>query len=250
MSYQEIIDPKVQYQDTPPATVKNPYHNWFWELTWGILIDSILLLTYGTFLILNLIRRPKRGEKTSNQEKPRLNLVFWITLIRGLLVIVLGASLLFTPEKTKAMLFNFMGFFWLLTGLVSVRQELHKRGNKLVLAAGILGVLAGIAVVTRDLSRQYLAEFWVVTLLGIVILLSGILHILGGFQIGGRSMQGRTTLSIMLGIFEVFLGGVFIIFQGGQSQIVYGIAIGWALIGGVLLLSDAYRQYRTSTENR
>jgi uncharacterized membrane protein HdeD (DUF308 family) len=108
-------------------------------------------------------------------------------------VIVLGASLLFIPEKTKAILFNFMG---------------------------------------------------------IVILLSGILHILGGLQVGGKAMQGRTTLAIMLGILEVFLGGVFIIFQGGQSQIMYGIAIGWALIGGVLLLRDAYRQYRASTVNR
>jgi uncharacterized membrane protein HdeD (DUF308 family) len=250
MEYQEVKQNNLLYE-TLPVTVKDICRNMLWKIIWGLLIDIVLIIAYGVAIFVNIVRSLKRTiEETKSNVKPKLNSVFWITLVRGLLVIVLGASLLFTPEKTKAMLFNFMGFFWLLTGLVSIRQELHKRGNKLVLAAGILGVLAGIAVVTRDLSRQYLAEFWVVTLLGIVILLSGILHILGGFQIGGRSMQGRTTLSIMLGIFEVFLGGVFIIFQGGQSQIVYGIAIGWALIGGVLLLSDAYRQYRTSTENR
>jgi hypothetical protein len=73
--------------------------------------------------------------------------------------------------------------------------------------------------------------------------MTGILHILGGFQIGGKSMSGRTTLSILLGIFEVFLGGVFVIFQGGQSQLIYTVAIIWALLGGTLLLGDAYRQY-------
>jgi uncharacterized membrane protein HdeD (DUF308 family) len=188
------------------------------------------------------------AQNTNNDQKqqPRLNILFWITLIRGFLVIILGLSLLFTPEKTKAMLFNFMGFFWLMTGIVCIRQELHKKGNRLVLAAGAIGVLAGCAVVTRDITRVYLAEFWVVTLLGVIILLSGILHILGGFQIGGNSMRGRTKLSIILGIFEVFLGGVFILFQGGQSQIMYAVAIVWALTGGVLLLRDAYHQYRAS----
>jgi uncharacterized membrane protein HdeD (DUF308 family) len=186
------------------------------------------------------------AQDTNHEKKPKLNLIFWITLVRGFLVLILGLSLLFTPEKTKAMLFNFMGFFWLMTGIVSIRQELHNKGNRLVLAAGAIGVLAGCAVVTRDITRTYLAEFWVVTLLGVIILLSGILHILGGFQIGGRSMHDRTKLSILLGVFEVFLGGIFVIFHGGQSQIMYTIAIIWALLGGILLLSDAYRQYRAS----
>ena len=179
-------------------------------------------------------------------QKPRLGILFWITLIRGFLVVILGISLLFIPEKTKGMLFNFMGIFWLMSGIVIIRQEIHNRGHRLVLVLGVLGVVAGIAVVTRDLTRQYLAEFWVVELLGAIILLTGIMHILGGFQIGGKAMHGRTKLSIILGFFEVILGGVFVIFQGGQSQILYTVAIIWALLGGIFLLSDAYRQYRAS----
>ena len=178
------------------------------------------------------------------EPKPKLNIMFWITLVRGFLVLFLGLSLLFTPEKTKAMLFNFMGVFWLMTGIVSVRQELHNRGHRLVLVAGVLGILAGIAVVTRDVTRNYLAEFWVVVLLGAIILLTGIMHILGGLQIGGKAMRGRTTLSIFLGVFEVFLGGVLVIFQGGQSQIMYAVGIIWAFLGGAFLFYDAYRQYR------
>ena len=96
------------------------------------------------------------AQDTNIEQKPKLNLIFWITLIRGFLVIILGLSLLFTPEKTKAMLFNFMGFFWLMTGIVSIRQELHKKGNRLVLAAGAIGILAGCAVVTRDITRTFL----------------------------------------------------------------------------------------------
>jgi len=180
----------------------------------------------------------------TSEQKPRLKPIFWITLIRGFMVILLGLSLIFIPEKTKAMLFNFMGLFWLMAGIVIVRQELHNRGHRLVLAAGIIGVLAGIAVVTRNITRQYVDEFWVVEVLGAVIILTGILHILGGFQIVGWSMHGRTALSVMLGLFEVFLGGALMLLQGGQSPILYTIATIWAMLGAIFLLSDAYRQYR------
>jgi uncharacterized membrane protein HdeD (DUF308 family) len=179
-----------------------------------------------------------------NDQNHNLGILFWITLMRGFLVIILGLSIIFVPEKTKAMLFNFMGFFWLMTGIVSIRQEFHNRGHRLVLAAGILGILAGVAVETRNLTREYLDEFWVMELLGAVILLTGILHILGGLQIGGRAMRGRTELSIMLGVIEVILGGVLMLFQGGPSPILYGFTIIWALLGGILLLGDAFRQYR------
>ena len=161
MSYQEI-DQGYRLQEAFPDQGENSRSTMFHEIFWGLLIDIVLIIACGVVLVLNLFRsmkmteETKMSEETKNDEKPKLNLVFWITLVRGFLVIVLGISLIFTPEKTKAMLFNFMGFFWLMTGLVSIRQELHKRGNRLVLFAGGLGIVAGILVVTRNLSRQIL----------------------------------------------------------------------------------------------
>ena len=181
-----------------------------------------------------------------NDQDHNLRILFWITLFRGFLAIILGLTIFLIPEKTKAMLFNFMGMFWMMAGIAGVRQEFHKRGHRLVLAASFLGVLAGIAVLTRNLTREYLEEFWVMEILGAVILLTGILHILGGFQIGGKAMHARTELSIFLGVFEVILGGVLLLFQGSPSPILYGIAIIWALFMGIFLLGDALRQYRQS----
>jgi uncharacterized membrane protein HdeD (DUF308 family) len=185
------------------------------------------------------------ADNIQSERKSKLGILFWITLIRGFMALILGLSLIFIPEKTKSTLFNFMGMFWLMGGFVLVRQELHKRGHRLVLAAGFLGVLAGIAVVTRNLTRQYVDEFWVVEILGAVILLTGILHILGGFQFYGVSMHGRTVLSVMLGIFEILLGGALMLLQKGQSPLLYAIAIVWAMLGGIFLFGDALRQYRT-----
>ena len=48
-------------------------------------------------------------------------MAFWITLVRGLLAIGLGVVLIFQPDKTRPMLVNFMGMFWLVSGIISLR---------------------------------------------------------------------------------------------------------------------------------
>jgi uncharacterized membrane protein HdeD (DUF308 family) len=49
------------------------------------------------------------------------NVGFIITLIRGILAVSLGVMLVFQPEKTRPMLGNFMGMFWLVSGIFSLR---------------------------------------------------------------------------------------------------------------------------------
>jgi uncharacterized membrane protein HdeD (DUF308 family) len=52
-------------------------------------------------------------------------MAFWITLVRGLLAIALGVSLILWPDKARPMLVNFMGMFWLVSGIVSLRWGVH-----------------------------------------------------------------------------------------------------------------------------
>ena len=99
-----------------------------------------------------------------------------IQLVRALLLVTLGMSLLFIPDKTHAILFNMLGLFWLTTGLVLLRREAHAKGHRLLLVLAIFGVLAGALVVTRGITTQWVEEKWVKNLLGMVILLTGVLH--------------------------------------------------------------------------
>ena len=179
-----------------------------------------------------------------HEAKHKINVLFWITLIRALLAFALGISLLFIPDKTHKMLGNFMGMFWLMSGILLVRQEMHLKRSKLLLVLGIVGALAGLMMVTRDLSRHWVAEDMVKNILGAVILLTGILHVSGGFQIGKKALLGRTGVSIVLGVFEIGLGAMLIISKTGLDQRVYFVATIWALLGGALLLMDAIRQRR------
>jgi uncharacterized membrane protein HdeD (DUF308 family) len=174
-------------------------------------------------------------------------LVFWIALTRGLIIIFLGLSLLVIPDKTLKMLGNFMGIFWVMTGIVSIRQESRRDGNRLSLAVGVIGVLAGLLVVTRTLAQRWLDGALIVSTLGVVIALTGIAHVVGGFRVGKRALHGRTSLSIMLGIFEFVLGVLVLLSPTLEPQFMYWAAIAWAILGGILLLGDAYRQRREMT---
>ncbi len=47
-------------------------------------------------------------------------MAFWITLARSVLATALGLALILQPEKTRPMLVNFMGMFWLMAGIMSL----------------------------------------------------------------------------------------------------------------------------------
>nr|NIV33851.1 hypothetical protein [Anaerolineae bacterium] len=147
------------------------------------------------------------------------------------------------PEKTHTMLFNAMGLFWLTTGLVLVRRKAHDRESQLLLVAAVLAVAAGLLVLTRNLTRQWVAEAWVVGLLGSVILLTGILHATTQVRLGREAMRGRPIINILLGIAETVLGALLLFDPTGQRQAVYNVAVIWALLGGGLVLFTTVRQW-------
>jgi uncharacterized membrane protein HdeD (DUF308 family) len=163
-------------------------------------------------------------------------------VIRALLLITLGLSLVFIPDKTHKMLFNAMGLFWLTSGLALVRQEARPRGSKLLLVLAILGVLAGVLVVTRDLSRMWLAEVWVKGVLGAIILLTGVLHVTSYLRSSGEISRGMRLVEQLLGVAEIVLGVLLLTEPTGREQIVYDVATAWALLGGGLVLYTTVRQ--------
>ena len=190
-----------------------------------------------------------KGTKDVNSEgksKHDHNFAFWITLIRGVFAFALGFSLLFIPEKTHDTLYNFMGMFWLMGGLVLVRQETHLKRGRIFMILGIAGVVTGLLTLTRPFTKVWFGGDLITSLLGALILLTGILHMFGGFQFGKLEKlgRGRTWVSTSLGVFEVILGGLVLWSHTGTSQLVYIIATIWALLGGTFLFIDAFRQRR------
>jgi uncharacterized membrane protein HdeD (DUF308 family) len=185
-------------------------------------------------------------------QKAKSNAPFWVTLIRGVLATLLGLALLIQPDKARPMLVNFMGMFWLASGIMSVRWSAtgHPERRKLSILAGIVGVIAGLLALTRRLATGYLSDVLVLNILGAVMILIGILHVTGGFRIG-QEERHRTWASVLLGVFEIILGAIAFMAQSLEfSPVVYLALIVWALLGGFILFVDAFALRRRGRQER
>jgi uncharacterized membrane protein HdeD (DUF308 family) len=114
-----------------------------------------------------------------------------------------------------------------------------RRAGRLALIAGVIGVIAGLAMLGRVLFASWVAAEILLSLLGVIILLTGVLHASGGFR--KRSTEGRewTWTSFLLGIFEILLGLNLSISPLNPENWVYLAASIWALLGGLILIGDA-----------
>jgi uncharacterized membrane protein HdeD (DUF308 family) len=178
-------------------------------------------------------------------------MAFWITLIRGMLAITLGVVLFFQPDKARPMLVSFMGMFWLVSGIVSLRWGVHgERARGLSLLAGALGVLAGIGMLSRRFTMGMVGEDVLLSVIGLIIFLTGLMHIFGGFRTGPVEThlfsQDRkwSWTAFLLGLFEMVLGIILVIEPLGRGPVVYFAASVWALVGGAILIGDAVRLRR------
>lgn len=125
-------------------------------------------------------------------------MIFWITLIRGVFAISLGIALFFQPDKARPILANFMGVYWLVSGIVSLRfGGSGERARALPILAGIIGILAGLAVLTRGATVAWVAEELLLSLLGAVILLTGVMHAFLGLRARSGAAQHRRWTSTM-----------------------------------------------------
>jgi uncharacterized membrane protein HdeD (DUF308 family) len=177
-------------------------------------------------------------------------MAFWITLFRAMLAITLGVVLVFYPDKTRPMLANFMGMYWLASGIVSLRWGASgERARGLAILAGVVGVVAGLGALGRGYAAGWLGESIVFTLLGLLILLTGLLHMFGGFWQSGGEGRTRTVTSFLLGIFEAILGLLLIAAPTERAPLILVAASSWALLGGALLIGDALYMRRLRAEN-
>ncbi len=175
----------------------------------------------------------------------------WIPVImdfyRGGLAIVLGILLIFIPDKSQDLLMNLMGFFWLSLGLATLRRDKDDElnlGRRTTLAAGLVGILTGLLVVTRRFTEQWVSEEVFFYLLGLVILMTGLMHMFSEERVGGITKSLRTAIQFLLGLLEVLLGGLLLFSQQLDKSWVYWAATAWAIVYGVLFIGTAVYQRR------
>ena len=175
-------------------------------------------------------RRRRRSLRT-----PSPMTLVWITVVRGVMAIILGLALALHHNRAPAALANFMGIYWILNGMVTIRtgRAVEGRRRQIALVAGVIGVVTGAVVLLVDVDTTFL-----LAILGVVIALTGVVHLLGGFELADVSGR-RWRPGVPLGILEVGLGATLILTPGFGGSLSTWLASAWAILGGVVLVSDA-----------
>ena len=159
----------------------------------------------------------------------------WITIVRGVMAIALGLGLALHGNRAPAALVNFMGIYWALNGIVTLRFGMTTQGRhrRLAIAAGGVGVATGVTVLLADVGTTFL-----LAILGVVIALTGLAHLLGGFELADVSGR-RWRPGVPLGILELGLGATLVLTSEHEGSLSTWLASAWALVGGSVLLFDA-----------
>lgn len=170
----------------------------------------------------------------ATMDKQPLGRVWWLFLIQGIAALILGGLLLTQPGITTLLLVQFIGAYWFVAGVFDIigifvgDHELHWGWR---LFSGILGIAAGILVLSQPLAATILLPTTLIIIFGIqgIILgaisifhsfrgagwgpgLWGVVNVIFGIILLANPLLGAATLPWVLGIFGI-VGGIALIFM-------------------------------------
>lgn len=161
---------------------------------------------------------------------------WWIALLQGISAIIIGALLVAEPAETFLALLPLIGIYWLVIGILSLVRIFIDRSIPWILSLleGVIGVLAGIAVLRHPAVAAILIPTVLVIVLGVQGLVMGIVEIIEGFRGGGA-------WAFILGVINILVGVLLLarpVAIALAVPFVFGILL---LVQGVALLIWAFR---------
>jgi uncharacterized membrane protein HdeD (DUF308 family) len=162
--------------------------------------------------------------------------IWWLLLLQGVAAIILGLMLVTDPGATTVALVAFLGFYWLIMGVLALVRAFIDRAVPWIwsLLIGIIGILAGLAVVKHPLLAAIAVPTTIVIILGVQGLIMGVLEIISAFRGGGIG-------SFILGAFYVLVALLLLgspIAAALAVPLVFGVLL---LVEGIALLILAFR---------
>jgi uncharacterized membrane protein HdeD (DUF308 family) len=105
--------------------------------------------------------------------------------IIGVLSVIVGFALLRTPFQSVEVFIFVLGIFWLVQGIMTfVAAFAQKQGRNWRILSGLLGIIAGVIILTYPISSAVTLAF----IGGIWLVILGITQVVAGFQL--RSLRG------------------------------------------------------------
>ena len=160
---------------------------------------------------------------------------WWLVLLEGIALIILGALLLLKPGMTTIVFVQFLGIYWLVAGIfkiISIFLDRSMWGWKLF--AGILGIIAGIIVLQHPVWSPFVVGATLIIILGIQGLIYGAIGLFQAFKGAGWGVGILGAVSILFGIY--LLANL----QAATLVLPWVVGV-LAIVGGIAAIVVAFR---------
>jgi uncharacterized membrane protein HdeD (DUF308 family) len=165
-------------------------------------------------------------------------LPWWLVLVEGILVALLGLLLLVAPGASLFFIVQLLGLYLFIAGIfriIGIFLDSSSWGLKLL--GGILCLIAGLAVLRHPLWSTIGIPAGLVVIVGFLAMLQGAAGLVVAFQGGGWGMGILSVLGILLGLILVINPLI------GVAALPFILGI-FMLIGGVGAVVQAFRMRR------
>jgi len=162
-------------------------------------------------------------------------LPWWLVLVEGILVALFGLLLLVAPGASLFFMVQLLGLYLFIAGIfriIGIFINSSSWGLKLV--AGVLCLIAGLAVLRHPLWSTIAAPAGLVIIVGFLAMLQGAAGLVVAFQGGGWGMGVLSVLGILFGFILVLNPLI------GVAALPFILGI-FMLIGGVGAVVQAFR---------
>lgn len=164
---------------------------------------------------------------------------WWLVLIEGVALVILGLFLLFSPSMTVLILIQFLGFYWVISGILGIVDIFLDRslwGWKLLFS--VISILAGLSVVRNPLWSTVLIPTLVIVFLAVAAFINGIVKFVEFVRGGGWGILTLSIVNVILAILlfaRPLIAAFFLPFALGA----------FAFIGGIVSIIAAFRLRKT-----
>jgi uncharacterized membrane protein HdeD (DUF308 family) len=169
--------------------------------------------------------------------------VWWLVLLRGTALVILGGYLLYRPGITVMLLLQFLGAYFFVDGIFSIANSImgrkYMQGWGWGIFMGIMEILAGIIVFARPLASTVFTTGFLVYMIAFGAMFFGVLGLVTGILVR-KEIKGEWSM-IVGGLLAIVLG-VLMLANPEASVLALIITLGsFALVGGFIQVFIAFR---------
>ncbi|MCO8122814.1 HdeD family acid-resistance protein [Stieleria sp. TO1_6] len=167
--------------------------------------------------------------------------LWWLPLVRGILMIILGAYALFRPGMTIVSFAQVFGFFLAFDGILAiiagVTGKVPSRGATIL--RGVIELLVGLFVFANPIFAAGIAGATIVYMIGFGAIFSGVIEIIAAIQ-DRKQIEGEGWL-ILGGVVAILFGILLLIAPFAFGLTMVRVMGAFAIIGGIASIIFAFR---------